>query len=109
MEAVMGEGPGISSAGGRLRRRRARIYTAIAAAGVLGASAVVGVTVASASTSGFTPGSVPVPGKAAASAYRLVASTTTPIKHVVVLFDENESFDHYFGTYPKAANTDGSK
>ncbi|MFL6057025.1 MAG: phospholipase C [Actinoallomurus sp.] len=35
--------------------------------------------------------------------------TATPIKHVVVLFDENVSFDHYFGTYPKAANTDGTK
>jgi phospholipase C len=35
--------------------------------------------------------------------------TTTPIKHVVVIFDENISFDHYFGTYPKAANTDGTK
>lgn len=30
--------------------------------------------------------------------------TTTPIKHLVVLFDENVSFDHYFGTYPYAAN-----
>ena len=30
--------------------------------------------------------------------------TTTPIKHVVVIFDENQSFDHYFGTYPNAAN-----
>ncbi|MCP2334725.1 phospholipase C [Actinomadura rupiterrae] len=37
------------------------------------------------------------------------ARTKTPIKHVVVLFDENNSFDHYFGTYPKAANTDGTK
>ncbi|HVV21167.1 MAG TPA: alkaline phosphatase family protein [Pseudonocardiaceae bacterium] len=36
-------------------------------------------------------------------------STTTPIKHVVVLFDENISFDHYFGTYPNATNTDGTK
>ncbi len=34
-------------------------------------------------------------------------STATPIKHVVVIFQENESFDHYFGTYPNAANTDG--
>ena len=32
----------------------------------------------------------------------------TPIKHVVVIFQENVSFDHYFGTYPNAANTDGS-
>jgi phospholipase C len=31
----------------------------------------------------------------------------TPIRHVVVIFQENVSFDHYFGTYPKAANTDG--
>jgi phospholipase C len=37
------------------------------------------------------------------------AHTATPIKHVVVLFDENVSYDHYFGTYPKAANTDGVK
>jgi phospholipase C len=35
------------------------------------------------------------------------ASTATPIKHVVVIFQENVSFDHYFGTYPNAANTDG--
>jgi phospholipase C len=33
--------------------------------------------------------------------------TTTPIEHVVVIFQENVSFDHYFGTYPVAANTDG--
>lgn len=35
-------------------------------------------------------------------------ATTTPIQHVVVIFDENVSYDHYFGTYPKAANTDGT-
>ena len=34
--------------------------------------------------------------------------TSTPIKHVVVIFGENISFDHYFGTYPNAANTDGT-
>ena len=28
--------------------------------------------------------------------------TTTPIKHLVVIFGENISFDHYFGTYPNA-------
>ena len=33
--------------------------------------------------------------------------TTTPIKHLVVIYQENVSFDHYFGTYPKAANTSG--
>ena len=30
--------------------------------------------------------------------------TATPIKHVIVIFQENVSFDHYFGTYPFAAN-----
>jgi phospholipase C len=35
-------------------------------------------------------------------------STATPIKHVVVIFQENVSFDHYFGTYPFATNTDGN-
>ena len=35
--------------------------------------------------------------------------TSTPIKHVVVIYDENVSYDHYFATYPKAANTDGTK
>ncbi|WP_405748700.1 alkaline phosphatase family protein [Streptomyces sp. NBC_01411] len=35
--------------------------------------------------------------------------TATPVKHLVVLFDENISFDHYFATYPHAANTDGTK
>lgn len=33
--------------------------------------------------------------------------TATPIKHLVVIFDENISFDHYFGTYPHAANPKG--
>jgi phospholipase C len=36
-------------------------------------------------------------------------TTTTPIKHLVVIFQENVSFDHYFGTYPKAANTSGPR
>jgi len=31
----------------------------------------------------------------------------TPIKHLVVIFQENVSFDHYFGTYPKALNPAG--
>jgi phospholipase C len=34
-------------------------------------------------------------------------STTTPIKHVVVIFGENISFDHYFGSYPNATNPQG--
>ncbi len=34
--------------------------------------------------------------------------TATPIKHLVVIFNENRSFDHYFATYPNAANPTGS-
>jgi phospholipase C len=34
-------------------------------------------------------------------------TTRTPIKHLVVIFQENVSFDHYFGTYPHATNTSG--
>ncbi|HWE82815.1 MAG TPA: alkaline phosphatase family protein, partial [Gaiellaceae bacterium] len=34
-------------------------------------------------------------------------ATATPIKHVVVIFQENVSFDHYFGTYPTASGADG--
>src|ERR1700742_743535 len=33
--------------------------------------------------------------------------TKTPIKHLVVVFNENRSFDHYFGTYPNALNPEG--
>ncbi len=35
-------------------------------------------------------------------------ATATPIKHLVVIYNENVSFDHYFGTYPKAINPIGS-
>jgi len=35
------------------------------------------------------------------------SDTATPIKHLVVIFQENVSFDHYFGTYPNATNPAG--
>ena len=35
------------------------------------------------------------------------SGTATPIKHLVVIFQENVSFDHYFGTYPNALNPVG--
>src|SRR5260370_14092910 len=34
-------------------------------------------------------------------------TTATPIQHLVVIFQENVSFDHYFGTYPNATNPAG--
>jgi phospholipase C len=33
--------------------------------------------------------------------------TATPIKHLVVIFQENVSFDHYYATYPYATNPAG--
>src|SRR6202049_1291363 len=33
--------------------------------------------------------------------------TATPIKHLVIIFNENRSFDHYFATYPHATNPSG--
>ena len=70
---------------------------AVLGAAAIGASAI-GLSVSSAS-SGGTGGS----GSDAAAAYQ----TTTPIKHLVVIYGENVSFDHYFGTYPTALNPPG--
>jgi len=36
-----------------------------------------------------------------------VGTPSTPIQHLVVIFNENISFDHYFGTYPNATNPKG--
>src|ERR1700754_4877221 len=44
---------------------------------------------------------------AAVAADATAPNTATPIKHLVVVFQENVSFDHYFATYPKAANVAG--
>jgi len=41
------------------------------------------------------------------SGNRKLGSATTQIQHLVVIFDENNSFDHYFGTYPYATNPEG--
>ena len=46
-------------------------------------------------------------GFVAAGGDESAVSTATPIKHLVVIFGENISFDHYFGTYPIAANPNG--
>jgi phospholipase C len=51
-------------------------------------------------------------GAAATAATGATASpkpdTSTPVKHLVVIYQENVSFDHYFGTYPSATNQGGS-
>jgi phospholipase C len=35
------------------------------------------------------------------------SKTAYPIEHLVIIFQENISFDHYFATYPVAANPAG--
>jgi len=103
----MGEGPATVHSR-RLSRKRVRYYTAIGAAAVLSVGVAAGTTMTSASASPNTVDSVQVPATSAASSWSYVAPAATPIKHLVVIFDEDESFDHYFGTYPYAANTDGT-
>src|SRR5438067_528123 len=53
---------------------------------------------------GGSPGAADDPGPPAASA---PVAPTTAIQHLVVIFGENISFDHYFGTYPHALNPPG--
>jgi phospholipase C len=51
-------------------------------------------------------GPIAMPAFAANPASEAV-STASPIQHLVVIFQENVSFDHYFGTYPTARNPKG--
>jgi phospholipase C len=91
----------------RSLRKRLRLTIAVAASVALAAGVAIGATAASASsTPSFAGYHTPTP--VSASYYRDTNRTATPIKHLVVIFDENVSFDHYFGTYPYAANTDGT-
>jgi phospholipase C len=101
----MGEGPTIWS-----RHKRLRPTITVAAVIALGAGVAAGATAASASSASSAPkyAGYHTPALVPASYYRGTNDTTTPIKHLVVIFDENVSFDHYFGTYPFAANTDGT-
>jgi phospholipase C len=69
------------------------------AVGAAGAALITGAALATATSSGASP---------VTAAHAGGLPTSTPIKHVVVIFGENISFDHYFGTYPNAANTDGT-
>src|SRR5580658_3976828 len=50
------------------------------------------------------PGEAGAPGRVDPAA---AFTTATKIKHLVIIFGENVSFDHYFGTYPTAQNNAG--
>jgi phospholipase C len=68
-------------------------------------AALLGVAAIGASAIGISVSAADSPSASTdpAAAY----ATTTPIKHVVVIYGENVSFDHYFGTYPNATNPAG--
>jgi len=59
----------------------------------------------------LNPGTMGAAGRGKPSAAQGPAvkrfATATPIQHIVVIFQENVSFDHYFATYPNAANPSG--
>jgi len=94
---------------GRGGRKRLRAYLVAGTAVVLAAGAAAAATAASASTAKSTAfDGYKTPATVSKTLYIHGNDTQTPIKHVVVIFSENESFDHYFGTYPYAANTDGT-
>jgi phospholipase C len=103
----MGEGPATRS-----RVKRLRIFITIGSVAILGGGAAIGASAASASPTLASRLAAEFPGyhipATASKALYDHSSAATPIKHVVVIFDENESFDHYFGTYPYAANTGGT-
>jgi phospholipase C len=84
-------------------RRAFRVRRTLVAS--VAATCALGATVAGAATDHGRHTSA----RAASSGQVVVsgASAATPIKHVVVIFQENVSFDHYFGTYPYAANSSG--
>ena len=65
------------------------------------AIAIVAAWSGAAAADSIAPAAVPSPSQESA------APTATPIKHLVIIFNENVSFDHYFATYPKAANPPG--
>jgi phospholipase C len=74
-------------------------------AGVTGATGSPGVqgSTGSAGEAG-TPGPAGEAGPSGHTDAAAMLPTTTKIKHLVVIFGENVSFDHYFGTYPTALN-----
>ena len=89
--------------GMRVNRVPARLTTACTAllAGAVSIAAVGG-------TAAAKPGESAAATTAAGQQnVQRSAPTTTPIKHLVVIYLENRSFDNFFATYPHAANPPG--
>ena len=92
-----------------------RIALSLAMAVLVGAAGCSGDDGATGATGPAGPAGPQGPGAPGPGAYDPAPGITpaTPIKHLVVIFGENISFDHYFGTYPynvdPANPTDPSK
>jgi phospholipase C len=71
-----------------------------AAAVLLGSAAV-------STLSAATPAGALAPADTVGASSQDPRPTATPIKHLVIIFNENVSFDHYFATYPRATNPPG--
>ena len=67
----------------------------------------IGTTIQAEASTPKPPGAVAPFDLANAAARADDAVTATPIKHLVVIYQENVSFDHYFATYPMASNPSG--
>jgi phospholipase C len=90
--------------GSHVRTRIARVIR-FTAGGLSVILAVGSVAVASSAPRRHGP-----PGRRAGHHHRGSADaypTATPIKHIGVVFQENRSFDRYFGTYSHALNPPG--
>jgi phospholipase C len=87
--------------------RRGRVWKAAIAMAV----AIAGVTATQGAALAGSVASTSAAHRSAKAGRRfspaITSHTDTPIKHLVVIFQENVSFDHYFGTYPDAANPAG--
>ena len=81
---------------------------------LLGASFGVSAALLAAAPVVYAQIPAPKPAGAVAPAINILGTlktdslrTATPIKHLVIIYNENVAFDHYFGSYPQATNPSG--
>ena len=84
-----------------------RIHQTAAGVGALGAALIVTTSLITGAGAASPAAPVTTTANPAISAAKHPSGPSTPIKHLVVIYQENVSFDHYFGTYPNATNTSG--
>src|SRR5205809_8006221 len=80
-----------------------RLHTAMTIVVLLALAASVSTPARVMQARSYQLGAIALRDRSAAVSLR----TATPIKHLVVIFQDNVSFEHYFATYPHAANLRG--